>query len=192
MSKMTQQDADAATPRDKPYKLWDGEGLFLRVATSGTKSWHLRWESGGRERLKVLGRHPSISLEDARRLAGQLRPPMRQQIAVENDIRKALGDLPKTDQERFEAIMSAAPEPGKHIYFIQVGDSGPFKIGLGSDPKNRLSAMQVSNFEKLFLRAAMPGSVLRESLIHYHFAEEHAHGGWFMPSKRILEFVAAL
>jgi hypothetical protein len=117
MSKMTQEAAEAALPREKPYKVWDGEGLFLRVRPSGTKVWHLRWESGGRERLKVLGRFPSISVEGARQLAAELRPPMRQKIAVENDIRTALGNVPQTDEERFEAIMAAVPERGKYIYF---------------------------------------------------------------------------
>jgi hypothetical protein len=52
--------------------------------------------------------------------------------------------------------------------------------------------MQAANFDTLFLRASMAGSALSESLIHYHFAEEHAHRGWFMPSQRILDFVATL
>ncbi|NLZ16170.1 MAG: DUF4102 domain-containing protein [Desulfobulbaceae bacterium] len=33
-----------AKPKEKPYKLNDGKGLFLHVATSGKKTWRYRYE----------------------------------------------------------------------------------------------------------------------------------------------------
>ena len=36
---------------DKPQKLFDGNGLFLYVTPSGTKSWRLKYRFQGREKL---------------------------------------------------------------------------------------------------------------------------------------------
>ncbi len=38
---LTNTEVKQAKPRDKDYTLLDGEGLQLRVKTSGTKSWVL-------------------------------------------------------------------------------------------------------------------------------------------------------
>ena len=40
-----------AKPADKPQKLFDGNGLFLYVTPSGTKSWRLKYRFQGREKL---------------------------------------------------------------------------------------------------------------------------------------------
>ena len=55
-----------AKPKDKPYKLADGKGLFLHVATSGKKTWRYRFELSGTESTFVLGEYPVMSLEAAR------------------------------------------------------------------------------------------------------------------------------
>lgn len=55
-----------AKPKDKPYKLNDGKGLFLHVAKSGKKTWRYRFELSGTESTFVLGEYPVLSLEDAR------------------------------------------------------------------------------------------------------------------------------
>jgi hypothetical protein len=38
----------SAKAKDKPYRLADGEGLHLFVATSGVKSWQFRYTLGGK------------------------------------------------------------------------------------------------------------------------------------------------
>ena len=53
-------------PTDKPQKLFDGNGLFLFVAPSGTKSWRLKYRIQGREKLLTLGVYPQLSLKEAR------------------------------------------------------------------------------------------------------------------------------
>lgn len=56
-----------AKPKEKPYKLVDGKGLFLHVATSGKKTWRYRFElPPGTESTFVLGEYPVMSLEAAR------------------------------------------------------------------------------------------------------------------------------
>ncbi len=55
-----------AKPREKPYKLSDGGGLFLLVQPNGTKLWRLAYRFDGKQKLIAFGRYPVISLADAR------------------------------------------------------------------------------------------------------------------------------
>lgn len=63
---LTVLEVKAAKPKDKPYKLTDGKGLFLHVSTSGKKTWRYRYEVAGTESTYVLGEYPVVSLEHAR------------------------------------------------------------------------------------------------------------------------------
>jgi len=53
-------------PADNPQKFFDGNGLFLFVAPSGTKSWRVKYRFQGREKLLTLGTYPQFSLKEAR------------------------------------------------------------------------------------------------------------------------------
>lgn len=68
MYPMPLSDAKArnAKPRSKPYKIADGEGLFLLVTPSGSKYWRMRYFFGGKEKLLALGVYPDLSLAGAR------------------------------------------------------------------------------------------------------------------------------
>jgi integrase len=56
----------AAKPREKPYKLTDGQGLVLLVSPSGARLWRLRYTFGGREGMISVGSYPATSLREAR------------------------------------------------------------------------------------------------------------------------------
>lgn len=62
-----------AKPQKRPYKLADGEGLFLVVMPSGSKYWRLKYFFGGKEKLLALGVYPHINLADARERRAQAR-----------------------------------------------------------------------------------------------------------------------
>jgi integrase len=55
-----------AKPKSKPYKIADGDGLFLLVSPSGSKYWRMRYFFGGKEKLLALGVYPDVSLAEAR------------------------------------------------------------------------------------------------------------------------------
>lgn len=59
-----------AKPGEKQIKLFDGHGLFLLIAPSGTKAWRLKYSFQGREKLISLGLYPTVSLKEARERAG--------------------------------------------------------------------------------------------------------------------------
>jgi integrase len=53
-------------PREKPYKVFDGGGMYLLVNPDGSRWWRLKYRFGGRERAISLGVYPTISLKRAR------------------------------------------------------------------------------------------------------------------------------
>ncbi|PXW57114.1 uncharacterized protein DUF4102 [Chelatococcus asaccharovorans] len=66
-----------ARPADKGYRLTDGAGLHLHVSPAGGKLWRFRYEIGGKEKLLSLGAYPSVSLSDAREMAGRAKAALR-------------------------------------------------------------------------------------------------------------------
>ena len=62
-----------AKPKDKPYKLSDGGGMFLLVNPDGTKYWRMAYRFAGSQRLLAFGKYPEISLADARKARAEAR-----------------------------------------------------------------------------------------------------------------------
>lgn len=56
----------AAKPADKPYRLYDTNGLYVEVTTAGGKLWRLKYRFDGKEKRLALGAYPDVSLKDAR------------------------------------------------------------------------------------------------------------------------------
>jgi len=55
-----------AKPKDKPYRLSDGDGLYLLVQKNGSKLWQLRYRYLEKENILSFGKYPLVSLLDAR------------------------------------------------------------------------------------------------------------------------------
>lgn len=55
-----------AKPRDKPYKLADGGGMYLEISPSGGKWWRLKYRFDGKEKRLSLGTYPEVGLKEAR------------------------------------------------------------------------------------------------------------------------------
>lgn len=62
---LTDKKVIAAKPKEKPYKLSDGGGLYLLVNSEG-KYWRLGYRFGGMQRAMAFGKYPEISLAEAR------------------------------------------------------------------------------------------------------------------------------
>jgi integrase len=63
----------AAKPRDRAYKLSDGDGLYLFVSPAGGKSWRANFAAGGKQQTRTYGRFPAVGLADARKAHQQAR-----------------------------------------------------------------------------------------------------------------------
>jgi len=63
---LTDTQIRAAKPKEKPYKLTDGGGLYLQVSPAGGKHWRWRYEFQGKEKTYTIGSYPDTRLPDAR------------------------------------------------------------------------------------------------------------------------------
>ena len=77
---MSLNDAKIRTlkPSDKPFKVSDSHGLYLRVKPGGSRHWNLKYRISGKESRIALGTYPAISLSDAR----QQREGIRKMLAL--------------------------------------------------------------------------------------------------------------
>lgn len=65
---LTDMKIKKAIPKEKDYKLTDGEGLFVLVKANGSKLWRLKYRYRGKEQLLSFGAYPKIGISAAREL----------------------------------------------------------------------------------------------------------------------------
>ena len=56
----------ASQPKEKPYKLSDGNGLVLLIQPNGSKWWRYRYKFSGKEKMLSIGTYPVVTLKKAR------------------------------------------------------------------------------------------------------------------------------
>lgn len=55
-----------AKPREKPYKLADGHGLYLLITPQGGRYWRMNYRFDGKAKTMAMGVFPLITLAEAR------------------------------------------------------------------------------------------------------------------------------
>ncbi len=68
---LTDLKSKTAKPKNKPYKLFDAEGLYLYVPPSGRKVWRFKYRFNGKECLVTIGKFPNKKLKEARKARNQ-------------------------------------------------------------------------------------------------------------------------
>ena len=66
MNNLTENAIRKAPVRDKQYKIYDGEGMFLLVHQNGSKYWRMKYTFDGKSKLASFGVWPDVSLKEAR------------------------------------------------------------------------------------------------------------------------------
>ncbi|ELY3544415.1 tyrosine-type recombinase/integrase [Cronobacter turicensis] len=70
---LTVKQIDAAKPKDKPYRISDGNGLYIYIPASGKKVWQLRYQFEGKEKIHTVGKYPEIGPAEARNIAFEVK-----------------------------------------------------------------------------------------------------------------------
>ena len=114
-----------AKPKNKPYKLTDGKGLYLEVKPNGIKAWRYRFEVGGNESVFAIGEYVvaptretqeqavvrknggSFTLAEAREERSKARALVKQGI---NPVRQRQLSRIKRDQENATTFEPVARE----------------------------------------------------------------------------------
>jgi len=86
---LTQSLIRKAKPREKPYKLYDFQGLCLLVNLNGSRCWRFNYRFGGRQKTISFGGFPEISLEEAREKRDEARAKVKAGIDPSEERREA-------------------------------------------------------------------------------------------------------
>lgn len=68
---LTDIQARSAKPKEKQYKITDGEGMYLLVMPNGRKYWKMKYYFGDKEKMLSIGTYPDISILSAREKRGE-------------------------------------------------------------------------------------------------------------------------
>jgi len=63
---------------EKPYKVADGNGLYLYILPNQKKFWRMAYRLGGKQQTAAFGEYPEVSLAEARTARDKLRAEKRQ------------------------------------------------------------------------------------------------------------------
>ena len=150
-----------AHPKAKPYKLFDGRGLFVLVQPNGSKYFRWKYHIDGKEKVLALGVYPATSLADARwqrleaeqQLAkavqgkpGALDPSehRRRQRAESRERRRAAEqDATRTFQKAAEGWMRTQHWVGKHARDVANSLKHHAYPALGEEPMAEITKAQV-------------------------------------------------
>jgi len=137
-----------AKTKDKPYKIYDGNGLFLLVKPAG-KYWRFKYRFHGKEKILAFGVYPMVSLVDAREKAYQAKKQIANNIdpAQEKKLNKL--KLQLNSANTFEAIATEWHENKKGSWTERHADyvitrlkADAFPI-LGTSPINEITAPEL-------------------------------------------------
>lgn len=80
----------------------------------------------------------------------------------------------------------------RKVYFIQMGEDGPIKIGSSSSPRSRLRYLRSGSPYPLHLIATIDKGIASERDLHKHFSHLRLEGEWFKPDRELLDCIADL
>lgn len=103
MGKLTAKTVEKLVREKTPKMHSDGDGLYLRVKSSGSSSWLYRYRTGGKLRDMGLGAYPEITLAEARDLAADARK-LAKTGSDPLEVRRKAREAVEVEQRRAEAL----------------------------------------------------------------------------------------
>ena len=80
MDNLTALSVKQAKPKEKPYRMFDGLGLYLHVQPNGSKYWRMKYRYADKEKTFSIGIYPTFSLREAREARNQAKKLLAQGI----------------------------------------------------------------------------------------------------------------
>ncbi len=114
--KLTHIQIKNAKPKEKMYRLSDGDGLSLEIQPNGAKYWRMAYTYNNKRRQIAFGKYPIISLQDARELRLETKKKLVKNIDPVEDRRQAKLEREMKYENNFEAIAREWHENKKHTW----------------------------------------------------------------------------
>jgi integrase len=101
--KLTAVEVKNAKPKDRPYRMFDGGGMYLEILPAGGRYWRMKYRFGGKEKRLAFGVYPDVSLAQARERRDAARKILAQDMDPA-DIRNAQKAEALARGETFEIV----------------------------------------------------------------------------------------
>jgi integrase len=146
---LTDPECKKAELKDKPYRKFDGGGLYLEVHPNGAKYWRLKYRHAGKEKRLALGVYPAVSLKQAREMAQDEKRKLSagRDPATERKIQKLMGRVAL--ENSFEAVARewlerrAGKLSAKHVEKVMARLSKNLFPWIGDRPIAEVSAPEL-------------------------------------------------
>lgn len=101
---LTELQLKALKPREKPFKVFDGRGLYIEVFPNGKCYWRMKYRFAGKEKRIAFGPYPLIKLSEARRKCDDARRQLIEAIdpSEQRKARKLVAVV--STEQTFEAV----------------------------------------------------------------------------------------
>lgn len=180
--KLTDSIIKAAKPKDKPYKLSDGDGLAVLINPNGSKWWRYRYRYSGKEKMLSIGTYPEVTLREARLLRVTASDLLKQGIDPSQHRQEQKQQAAIAAANSFESVARLWWNHWKHDkterhagYTIRRMEADVFPV-IGYKPMNEITAAQfIAIIRKVESRGAldiakrvltMCGQVMRYAVAH--------------------------
>ena len=102
-NKLTELSIKQAKPKEKQYKLTDGEGMYLRIYPNGSKYWQLKYRFDGKQKTLSFGVWPGVKLIEAREKRIEALKKIKQGIdPIKDKLDKINNNLEKDRQKEID------------------------------------------------------------------------------------------
>ncbi|RYZ68098.1 MAG: DUF4102 domain-containing protein, partial [Proteobacteria bacterium] len=91
-------------PESKPYRIRDGDGLYLRITPNGRRTWQIRYFFGEKERILSAGSYPEVSLQEAREVRYRTKKLLDQNIDPCSEKRREKSEAVYRDRNTFQLV----------------------------------------------------------------------------------------
>lgn len=122
---------------------------------------------------------PAMSEDDARRITERIRSAFR-------ELEESSWKLDRLRRSLSESGVAA----NQSLYLMQMGDSGPVKIGVARDVESRRRTIQTGCPYPVHIVYALPGRADMERHLHSRFSCHRLEGEWFDPIPEIFDWFA--
>ena len=146
---LTVKEIDSAKPKDKPYKIADGDGLYIHVMPSGARYWRMKYRMAGKEKLLSFGVYPEVRPPEARDKARAARDLIRAGTDPSEDKKAAKRDAEISGASTFEIVArdwmdgrKTRVEPGQYIKTLSRMENDVFPW-MGKRPISEINAPEI-------------------------------------------------
>lgn len=93
-----------AKPKDKPYKKYDSNGLYLFIKPNGSRLWRLKYRFINKEKTLSFGEYPLVSLAEAREERDKAKKLLLKDIDPSAARKENKAKIKKENENSFKAI----------------------------------------------------------------------------------------